>query len=331
MNLAQTVLTTLGDGRFHSGEALGHASGRSRSAIWKAIQSLQQAGIEVFSVRGKGYRLASPVELLDAETILAHMAPNTRATVQHLEVCFEVDSTNARVLERAKQLSATGHVCLAERQLAGRGRRGREWISPFGGNIYLSLLWQFDGASQLGGLSLAVAVAVMRGLKEFGLQGAGVKWPNDIQVSGRKLAGILLEIAGEASGPCAVVVGVGLNVNLPADAMTAVDQPWTDVQAELGRPVPRNILAATLLHHLTSAIQQFEYEGLAPFLNEWRDSDVLADKKVVVDLPQGKIHGIARGVDASGALLLACDGELRRYHSGEVSVRSQTAVPEATS
>lgn len=330
MNLVQTVLTALGDGRFHSGEALGVASGCSRSAIWKAIQSLQQAGVEVFSVRGKGYRLASPIELLNAEAILARMAAITRAAVQDLDICFEVDSTNARLLARAKQQAVSGHACLAERQLAGRGRRGREWVSPFGGNLYLSLLWQFaDGAAQVGGLSLAIAVAVIRALREIGLHGAGVKWPNDILVGERKLAGILLELAGEASGPCAVVVGVGLNVRLPADAMAAVTKPWTDVQTELGHPVARNTLAAKLLHHLIDAVQQFEREGLAPFLSDWLAWDVLADRKVVLDLPQGKVQGVARGVDASGALLLAgIDGELRRYHSGEVSVRAHGAAHE---
>jgi BirA family biotin operon repressor/biotin-[acetyl-CoA-carboxylase] ligase len=322
MTLAQTVLSSLADGHFHSGEALARTSACSRSAIWKAVQALQQSGVEVFSVRGKGYRLATPLEMLNRESILTQMSVESRAVLQQLEVCWEVDSTNARLLERGKQAGVTAHACLAERQLTGRGRRGREWVSPFGGNLYLSLLWRFsDGAANLGGLSLAVAVAVIRALQDIGLTGMGVKWPNDILVGERKLAGILLELAGEASGPCVVVIGVGMNIRLPAAAMSQVNQPWTDLEREMGRGVPRNALAGMLLQRLIMAVQRYELEGLAPFLAEWREHDLYADRSVVLHLPQGRVHGIARGVDDTGALLLARDGALHRYHSGEVSVR----------
>lgn len=286
------------------------------------MQALQQAGLEIYSVRGKGYRLAHPFEMLDAETILAAVGEEARGKLHRLEVHHEIESTNAHLLTIAKQSDASAHACIAERQRAGRGRRGRQWVSPLGGNLYLSLLWRFqNGAGSLGGLSLAVAVAVMRALREIGLQSAGLKWPNDILVDGRKLAGILLELAGEAAGPCSVVVGLGLNVHGQSAEMATVDQPWTDLTSVLGHSVPRNVLAAQLLHHLINVLSEFETQGLTPFLGEWAAWDVLAGNEVTLYLPAGEVRGVARGVDENGALLLANDGKLHRYHSGEVSAR----------
>jgi BirA family biotin operon repressor/biotin-[acetyl-CoA-carboxylase] ligase len=320
--LPHIVLTCLADGHFHSGTQLGRQAGCSRSAVWKAIQVLQSAGLEVFSVRGKGYRLAAPLELLDTDAICAVLAPVQRDILQELEVFFDINSTNAYLLERARQGAPGGCACLAEYQQAGRGRRGRHWVSPFGGNLYFSLLWRFgSGAAQLGGLSLAVAVVVVRVLRQLGLDRVDLKWPNDILVDGRKLVGILLEVAGEATGPCAVVVGIGLNVSVSVAAMSAVDQPWTDLETALGRSVSRNWLVGRLLGVLLSALCEFEQRGLASFLGEWQARDVFAGRRVVLQLPDGEVCGMARGVDQDGALLLARNGELHRYHSGEVSLR----------
>lgn len=343
----QTLLSLLADGQFHSGPELGRQTGRTRTAVWKTIKSLQESGLTIYSVRGKGYRLAEPIELLRSESIRTafdniatrhvsqsgdHDAANL---LRRLEVFHDIQSTNAYLLDAAKHGESSGFACLAEQQRGGRGRRGRQWVSPFGGNLYLSLLWQFNaGASQLGGLSLAIAVAVLRALHAIGLTTAGVKWPNDILVHGRKLAGILLELAGEAAGPCAVVVGVGLNVRASESEMAAVAQPWTDLESELGKTVARNKLAAQLLYQLILAIQEFEAQGLRPFLKEWAAQDVFMDCEVSLDLPQGQIQGIARGVDESGALLLAVSGEERgtvqRFHSGEVSMRAVASGERGT-
>ena len=201
------LLAILADGAFHSGTALGKQTGRTRTAVWKAIQSLQAHGIDIYSVHGKGYRLNSSVELLEREMIFESLTKAGCKRLQNLEVHYELDSTNARLLDVAKDTYVTddhkkGYACLAERQIAGRGRRGRQWVSPFGGNIYCSLLWRFPmSVSQLGGLSLAMAVAVIRSLNEIGFEAADVKWPNDILVNGRKLAGILLELSGRRPGP----------------------------------------------------------------------------------------------------------------------------------
>ena len=328
--LAQTLLIQLADGQFHSGTALGQSAGRSRTAVWKSIQTLKQNGVPIYSVHGKGYRLPEPVELLNRSMILAELADLARGKVvskklQQLDVFYDIESTNAYLLNIAKTDDNSVRACLAEQQNAGRGRRGKRWVSPFGGNIYLSLLWQVNaGASQLGGLSLAIAVAVMRALHMIGLDNASVKWPNDILVNGQKLAGILLELSGEATGPCTVVIGIGLNVRTGGSEMAGIDQAWTDLETELGKTISRNVLAAQLLYQMIDVIDEFEAKGLRPFMKEWAAWDAFADCEVVLNLPQGNVHGIARGIDENGALLLVTEEGVQRYHSGEVSMRAMS-------
>jgi BirA family biotin operon repressor/biotin-[acetyl-CoA-carboxylase] ligase len=323
MSPVSTLMKILADGYFHSGTELGQAMRCSRSAVWKVIHSLRSSGIEIYSVRGKGYRLSSQIDLLDSEEISSHLDAKTKTILQKLEVHFELPSTNAHLLEAVGVSETSGVICLAEQQTSGRGRRGRTWVSPFGGNLYLSLLWQFaGGAAQLAGLSLAIAIAITRALRESGLDTVEVKWPNDILVSNRKLAGILLELSGEASGPCSVVVGVGLNIRATSAEMALIDQPWIDLESVLGRSVGRNEMAGRLINHLMSAVQEFEKDGLAPFLDEWKACDSYAGQEVILHQPGGNIRGVVRGVDESGALLLAEAGEMRRFHSGEISMRA---------
>lgn len=323
MNPKSTLMKILADGQFHSGTELGQTMGCTRSAVWKVIHSMQSSGIEIYSVRGKGYRLSNQIELLDSEKISSYLDPKTKQELQKLEVHFELTSTNAHLLEAVNVSEASGVICLAEQQTSGRGRRGRAWVSPFGGNIYLSLLWRFaGGATQLAGLSLAMAIAVTRALRESGLDTVEVKWPNDILVSKRKLAGILLELSGEASGPCSVVIGVGLNMRASSAGMETIDQPWIDLESELGRRAGRNEMAGRLINHLLAAIKVFEKDGLTSFLYEWEGCDSYAGHEVTLILPEGNIRGVVRGVDNSGALLLAQAGEMRRFYSGEISMRA---------
>ena len=258
------------------------------------------------------------------------MCIRDRDNLQNLEVHFELASTNAHLMEIASDGNATGVVCLAEQQVSGRGRRGRTWVSPFGGNLYLSLLWRFaGGAAQLAGLSLATAIAITRALRESGLDTVKVKWPNDILVSNQKLAGILLELAGESSGPCSVVIVVGLNIRSSVAGMEAIDQPWVDLGSALGHSVGRNELAGSIINHLMSSIEEFEQSGLATFHNEWRELDSYAGREVVLHLPDKNIRGVVSGVDDTGALLLAQAGEEHRFHSGEISMRSFAGQDDA--
>lgn len=324
------LLRILADGRFHSGEDLGRSLGVGRAAVWKCLHGLREAGMEIHSVPGRGYRLAEPLELLSSAEIARALPPAAQARLGPIELHYEIDSTNSELLRRAAALPS-GAVCLAEAQRAGRGRQGRRWVSPCARNLYLSLLWRFPrGPDALAGLALAVGLAVLRALEDAGVRGAGVKWPNDIVWRGAKLAGALIELSGESGGASCAVIGVGVNVAMPrALAGAAIDQPWVDAVTAAGAAVSRNRLAAGVLQRLCETLSRFEQGGFGAFMEEWRSRDALYGRSVSVHGVFGgratEAHGTARGVDAGGALLVERRGEVRRYLSGDVSVRARRA------
>lgn len=320
-----SLLALLADGEFHSGQELGERLGVSRTAIWKHVQKLMQLELPLTSTRGQGYCLDGGLELLDREILNAHLSPAAKRILTELELFFLTDSTNARAMAKAGQ-GQRGYVCLAEQQSAGRGRRGRSWVSPFGKNIYLSISWCFEsGAGALEGLSLAVAVALLRVLKTTGLPDLALKWPNDVLCDGRKIAGILLEMTGDPAGACQVVVGVGLNVDMPERAAAGIDQPWADVQSRLRRaglpPVSRNLLAAGLISELLLLLSDFEHQGFANYRQEWLRHDALVGREVELRAADRVVRGRMIGVGASGALCLEVEGEQQFFYGGEVSLR----------
>jgi BirA family biotin operon repressor/biotin-[acetyl-CoA-carboxylase] ligase len=324
MQPRRSLLNILADGRFHSGEELGDALGISRMAVWKHIHALRERGVDMEVVRGRGYRFPCPVELLDADTIHAATRPETRRRLAGIETLLEVDSTNNRLRQQALEGAPSGTVCLAEMQSAGRGRRSRNWVSPFAANLYLSLLWRSEcGIAALGGMSLVCGVAVLRCLEQFSILSGGLKWPNDILVDDAKLAGILIDVIGESTGSCAVVVGVGINVAMPQQAGEEIGQPWTDLQSLCGvERFPRNLLAARALDCLLAAIDEFRRSGLQDFLDDWCRYDVMAGRQIDVRLPDRVVTGRACGIDETGALLVDTPGGRQRFASGEVSVRA---------
>ncbi|KFN50250.1 bifunctional biotin--[acetyl-CoA-carboxylase] ligase/biotin operon repressor BirA [Arenimonas composti] len=305
-----------------SGAALARELGISRAAVWKRIESLRAAGVDIAAAAGSGYRLARPLQLLDADALAAALSPAARTELAGLEVLFETDSTNALALREPAPAQGT-RAWFAERQTAGRGRRGREWQSPLAANLYLSLSRRFEGGiAALQGLSLAVGVATCEALHALGIGEAGLKWPNDLLARGRKLGGILVEVGGDAGGPMRVVIGLGLNVAMPADA--AIDQPWIDVATLAGDSAPtRPQVAAALLDALLVLLPRFEAEGLAPFLPAWQRHDLLAQRPVRLIEGERVHEGIAEGIAADGALCLrGADGTVRRFHAGEASLRA---------
>ena len=319
------LIQALADGRFHSGEVLARDLGISRAAVWKHLQRLRKTlDVDVQAVSGRGYRVARPLELLAEPEILAALSGGVREQIPALVLHHQIDSTNSWLLEQADREVPCGTVCLAEQQTAGRGRRGRSWISPFGRNIYLSILWQYALAPvQLSGLSLAAGLAVVRALEQLGIRGMGLKWPNDVIADGRKLAGLLLEVMGEADGPSRVVVGVGVNVRMSEQQGADIDQPWIDLASMPGAEgCSRNRLAALLIENLVVVLTAFETQGLAPLLDEWHSYDLLRGKRVILTGGGRSIEGIHRGVDEQGALRLAQGENLRVYHAGEISLRS---------
>ena len=316
------ALALLADGKFHSGQELADLLGVSRTAVWKQLGKLQDLGLDLESARGKGYRINGGIELLDAQRIRAALSTQASVLLTELQLAIEIDSTNAELLRRLQRGPASRLVCSAEQQTAGRGRRGRSWVSPFGSNIYLSLAWEFaGGAAALEGLSLAVGVAVATALDNCGVQDLKLKWPNDLLHGGAKLGGILIEMVGDAAGSCQVVVGVGLNVRMPVDAAADIDQQWTDVTMASGLPVGRNQLLAALLNELLPLLSQFAEQGFAPWREPWMALDAHADSPVIVSSGERRLTGVARGVDHSGALLLEVAGSIQAIHGGEVSLR----------
>ncbi len=316
------LIRRLADGAFHSGEALGAELGVSRAAIWKRLSKLQELGLELQAVHGRGYRLAAPLELLDAECIKSSLSAEASQLLALFEVHSRLDSTNSYLNLLAAEGAASGSVCLSEYQSGGRGRRGRRWVSPFGGNLYLSLLWRFDqGPAALGPLSLVVACALSAALESQGIDGLSLKWPNDLLLEGKKLAGILLEVSGEVDGPSQVVIGVGINYAMPESASSSIDQAWADLH-RYAPALGRNRLAALIIEQLLVVISRFEHEGFAPFRERWSALDHYRDREVTLHYAERRIDGIARGVDESGLLLLEQAEGLRRYSSGEVSLRA---------
>nr|WP_269325914.1 biotin--[acetyl-CoA-carboxylase] ligase [Chromobacterium aquaticum] len=307
----------LADGRFHSGEDIARELDCSRTLVWQAVHSIQQdLGVTVFSVRGQGYRLETPFQWLDVADIrngLDEVAADTFT----LAVAERTDSTNTQLLARAASGGLHGLVLATELQTSGRGRLGRRWQARLGSGLTFSLLWRFErGLSQLAGLSLAVGVALARALRRLGAPVA-LKWPNDVLLNERKLAGILIELSGDALGPTAVVIGIGMNVSEPGD----VDQPVACL-ADAGVQLTRSALLAELLNELHLVLGNFDRNGFVPLREEWMGLSAHQDAPVCLRFSHGEpVEGVARGVADSGALMVETTEGMKIYHAGEVSLR----------
>lgn len=320
-----SLLVLLSDGRLHSGESLAQALGVSRAAIWKGIGRLRLRGIDIEALPRRGYRLRNSVEVLDERRIRAPMAPERAARLRGLELLFEVDSTNTRLLAAAAPPGGCADVVLTELQHAGRGRRGRHWIAPFGGSVALSLAWSFSDASRASpALSLSVGVAIARALVRAGAHGTGLKWPNDIWFADRKIGGVLIELRAEASGPAHVVIGVGINVTLSAPVRSQIEASGVRIAAladACAAAPSRNFVAGAIIDELLSMLVDFEREGFAAFREAWIALDALRDRPVRVLTGEDSVSGTARGVDQNGALRLDNDGRMREFVSGDISLR----------
>jgi BirA family biotin operon repressor/biotin-[acetyl-CoA-carboxylase] ligase len=322
------LLRTLADGEPHSGTELAREFDVTRAAIWKTMRKLVHWGLDVNAVPGVGYRLARPIDLLDAGALRRTLAPRTVRRLARLEVFTELDSTNQRLLEAAPPPAGELAACLAEFQTAGRGRRGRRWLAPLGGGLCISCGWQFAGAPRdLSALTLAVGVVARRALKDAAGLDVALKWPNDLVLDERKLGGILLELAAEAHGRCYVVAGIGINFALPPKSLARLSD-WPRGAIDLatamrGAPPPRLAVAARLLDGLADLFASFADTGFAPYRAEWRNADFLLGRRVKLDDPAAPANGTARGIDSDGALLIeTVNGARRRVISGDVSVRS---------
>jgi BirA family biotin operon repressor/biotin-[acetyl-CoA-carboxylase] ligase len=320
-SLTFALLKSLADGDFHSGEEMARSLGLTRTSVHNALQEIAQFGLKLHSVRGRGYQLAQPLYWLQADKLAKYLG-EAREFLS-VEIADHAQSSNAVLLERARQGAPRGSVLAVEWQSAGRGRLGRRWHSGLGDALTFSLLWRFDkGLGALSGLSLAVGVAMVRALRELGVHEAGLKWPNDVLLPSGKLAGILLEAQGDMLGPSAVVIGVGMNLSLPQAVRQQIDQPASDLAACGVTLEERNRVLALLLRHLVSVLQAFAMHGFAPLREEWESYHRLQHCASIVHMPDGsRIEGVVLGVDDEGALRMRTQQGEQIFHAGEISLR----------
>ncbi|OIQ25334.1 bifunctional biotin--[acetyl-CoA-carboxylase] ligase/biotin operon repressor BirA [uncultured Vibrio sp.] len=324
-----TILKTLSQGGFHSGQELGESLGISRAAISKHIKGIQSWGVDIFSVQGKGYQLSQPMQLLDEAMLKSKVKTS-------LELVPIIDSTNQYLLDRVEQLES-GSACIAEYQAKGRGRRGREWVSPFGSNLYLSIYWRLDaGMAAAMGLSLVVGVAIVEALEKLGIDGVKLKWPNDLYFEDKKLAGILVEMSGQAGAAANLVIGMGINLNMATDNQGTsqsvtenITQPWVSLSQVCDSlpnqhlaKIDRNELAATLINTLHHTLEDYEMRGMNGFVERWNRLDNFIGRKVKLIMGSREIEGISQGIDAQGAVLLETEQGIESFIGGEISLRS---------
>ncbi|MEI9600656.1 bifunctional biotin--[acetyl-CoA-carboxylase] ligase/biotin operon repressor BirA [Moellerella wisconsensis] len=317
-NIPLELIKILSDAEIHSGEQLGERMGMTRAGINKHIQTLRSWGLNIQTVTGKGYCLPKAINLLSIEAISAYM-DSQRIILEPV-----IDSTNQYLLERISEL-VSGDVCIAEYQSAGRGRRGRQWVSPFGCNLYLSMYWRLDqGPAAAIGLSLVVGIILAETLNELGHVGVRVKWPNDLYLNDKKLAGILVELTGKTGDAAHIIIGVGLNIGMDKINLAdkeSINQQWASLN-ETNISINRNELAAKIIKSLREALFQFEKEGMTPFIERWYKLDNYLNRPVKLLIGEKVITGISRGINVQGALLLQQGDELIPYIGGEISLRS---------
>ena len=328
--LGFSLLRQLADGAFHSGEDLAATVGLTRARVSQLLKQAETAGLSLERVRGLGYRLTATPDFLDADQVRRSLddiaGKGTAFPPLDIEVVDQVGSTSTELLRRAQRRDIHGQVLAAEWQTAGRGRRGKVWTAVAGGSLTFSIGWRYEqGAGFLAGLSLAVGVAVVKALEAEGLAGVELKWPNDLVHKHLKVGGILVELNGDSLGPSTVVVGVGLNVRLPASMKRDIAQPVSDLTAVAGRgapPIDRNRLLARLVAELAETLATYGEHGFAPFAAEWQRRHAYQGKPVKLLLPDGaSVKGTVAGVDSTGALVLADGPRRARFLAGEISLR----------
>ena len=336
MGIREELVALLADGELHSGAAIARLMHCSRTTVWKQLRQLQNLGLEIAAMPGRGYRLLRPIELLDRTLLLQHMNAGAVTNLEALDVFGVIDSTSERLRAAAAPGPERLRVVLAEYQTGGRGRRGRRWLSPYGSGLCLSVSWCFSAVPPaLSALSLAAGVAVQRALVVYRPVGLGLKWPNDIIAGGRKLGGLLVDVEGESQGPIKVVIGVGINIDVS-------DQLENELATDLGlqpaglrefvpsADVSRNVVAANIINQLYAALDEFARTGFESFVDEWKRFDSLRGESVSVQIGARTYEGIASGIADDGALLLKANGKTMNVVSGEVSVRARQMAGSGT-
>ncbi len=307
------ILDTLADGYFHSGEELGEQLNISRAAVSKHVKGIQTWGVDIFSVQGKGYKLAGSMQLLNQQRLQSEVSVP-------VELIPVIGSTNQHLMDRIGLLQS-GSVCIAEYQSQGRGRRGREWVSPFGCNLYLSMYWRLEsGMAGAMGLSLVVGVAIVEALEKLGIEGIKLKWPNDLYYQDKKLAGILVEMSGQAGAAAHLVIGMGMNLKMATNTQ-GITQPWSCLVDAVEHDIDRNQLAITLINTLKTALSEYEITGMQGFVERWNRLDNYLGREIRLIMGEREVVGISSGINEQGAVLINTDNGLETYIGGEISLR----------
>ena len=320
------ILRLLSDAEFHSGEVLAQRLNVSRASVCNALHNVAELGIELYKVRGRGYQMPLPIDWLERDRVLPHLGEQAEAI--RLTLRDVVDSTNTQLLNSVALAETHGQCLAAEIQTQGRGRRGRVWQGMLGGSLTFSLAWQFNlGVAQLSGLSLAVGVAIARALQTLGITQLQLKWPNDLLHSYHKLGGVLIEVQGDALGPSATVIGVGLNYRLSTQAKHLIDQAAIDLFSLKTDIHSRNQVLGVVLRHLAEALSVFERAGFSAFREEWLSLHAYQGKPIALRLPDGsEVLGVLRDVSEDGMLVLETSNGEKRFGSGEISMRPRSPV-----
>lgn len=318
------LLEILDQHGFHTGTQMGAELGLSRAAIHKHIRALVERGVPIHRVPGRGYRLAEGITLLDQKTIAGRLSESARRLATAVEVLEEVDSTSAEIARSMGRQPLNGRICLAEKQTAGRGRRGRAWVASPYRDLMMSVGIEYrQWPQQLPTLSLVTALSIVQALEQLGAGELMLKWPNDVVHRDRKLCGVLLDVSGESHGGCRIIVGIGINVSMDTDKGRRMDQPWIDLETLTGSAPDRNEVAARCINVLLPVFDSFPERGFSGYLSQWRDRDALRGRPVTVHGADGSTaQGEADGVDESGRLrVIGEQGQVRMFTQGEVSIR----------
>jgi BirA family biotin operon repressor/biotin-[acetyl-CoA-carboxylase] ligase len=311
----------LADGEGHAREQVLQTLGLSDIQLGALVGDLEALGVRVLEAGGRGLRLEEPIDFYDPMLLAGRLKAVSPGL--HLELLDECPSTSTELAARAKAGATHGTVLVCEHQSAGRGRRGNAWVSALGGSVTFSILWRFSrGAAEVAGLSLAVAVGAAEALEALGVRDVAVKWPNDLLSRGSKLGGILVETAGEVTGPAAAVVGVGVNLRLSRAVRERIARPVTDIATSSGAIPSRAVALAGLISSVASSLELFSREGFAPFRQAWLERHAWQGRRVILSEADARVaEGEVVGIAEDGALELASEHGIRRFHNGELSLR----------
>ncbi|MFP8965515.1 bifunctional biotin--[acetyl-CoA-carboxylase] ligase/biotin operon repressor BirA [Pokkaliibacter sp. CJK22405] len=322
----RALLMALADGQWHTGDELGEMLGVSRAAVWKQLKKLQAMQLEIFAVKGRGYRLSRPLELIDPQALRQRLQDESATCFMQVHYSHSLDSTNLTAMNMVAEGKTHGQLVVAEHQAAGRGRRGKSWHSPFGENIYLSLIWSFQGGlAGLEGLSLAIGLGLAKGLHRLGVEGVELKWPNDVLIDNKKVSGILIEVSGETEGECHVVIGIGLNVEMQNATDDLITQPWCSLRPYLPADVGRNALLQTVMVDLVGVLEQFVDVGFAGLRDEWLTYSAHMGQALRLSSGTMITEGVMVGLTDTGGLEVRTAKGVEVFYGGEVSVRAVSA------